>query len=191
MIRAAEEIAVERGWGATTFSEVQLRAGQANKSAARYHFGSREGLLDAVLEAHMAPVDDHRRELLDASAGVALTHGDVAAIFVRPLAAQTLGRPGSRFARFLMQTLSDPIQSTRVLEHVRAESLRDLRTRFCQSTPLPTPWAEMRFGSLVMLCVATLATWEGHRESAESPDLDFVIDDLIRIATAVLDAPST
>lgn len=189
MIRAAEEVAVERGLGATTLSEVQQRAGQANKSAARYHFGSRDGLLDAVLEARMKPVDAHRRQLLEASSGVRLDHGDVAALFVRPLAAQTLGRPGSRFARFLMQALSDPTQSARVLEHVRAASFRELRDRFRATTPLPAELAELRFGSLVMLTVATLATWEGHRD--DSIDVDLVVDDLVNIATAVLDTPPT
>ncbi|WP_204164715.1 TetR/AcrR family transcriptional regulator [Nocardioides daejeonensis] len=189
MIHAAEQIAAERGLGQTTLSEVQQRAGQANKSAARYHFGSRDGLLDAVLERRMAPVDAHRRELLEASAGVPLGHAEVAAVFVRPLAAQTLGRPGSTFARFLMQALSDPTQSARVLEHVRAASFRDLRERFRAATPLPAPLAELRFGSLVMLSVATLATWEGHRDEAGIP-VDLVVDDLVRTATAVLDAPT-
>lgn len=191
MIRAAEELVVERGLGATTLTDVQRRAGQANKSAARYHFGSRDGLLDAVLEARMTPVDRHRRELLEASADVPLGHAEIAAILVRPLAAQTLGQPGSRFARFLMQALSDPLQAPRVLDHVRAQSFRDLRDRFRATTPLPAELADIRFGSLVMLTVATLATWEGYAGSADSSDVDLVVADLIRTATAVLDAPTT
>lgn len=189
MIRAAEEIAVERGLGATTFTEVQQRAGQANKSAARYHFGSREGLLDAVLEHRMAPVDDHRRRLLSASADAPLDHAAVAALLIRPLADQTLRRPGSTYARFLMQALADPHQSDRVLTHVRAGSFRDLHERFRADTPLPDDLAEMRFGSLVMLTVATLATWEGHADGAL--DVDLVVDDLVDVATAVLDTPPT
>ena len=54
MIDAAERLASERGLGAMSLRDVMAEAGQRNKSAAQYHFGSREGLVEAVIEARMA-----------------------------------------------------------------------------------------------------------------------------------------
>ena len=48
MIRAAERLFSERGIEAVSLREVGAVAGQRNNSAAQYHFGTREGLVDAV-----------------------------------------------------------------------------------------------------------------------------------------------
>ncbi|MCU1639860.1 MAG: taurine dioxygenase [Nocardia sp.] len=48
MIDAAERLIAERGLAAVTLQDVQNAAGQSNRSAAKYHFGSRDGLLDEL-----------------------------------------------------------------------------------------------------------------------------------------------
>ncbi|NKS02706.1 TetR family transcriptional regulator, partial [Rhodococcus hoagii] len=65
MLVAAERIVAERGMPALTLKDVQLAANQANKSAAKYHFGSRDGLIEALVELRMTPVNARRQELLD------------------------------------------------------------------------------------------------------------------------------
>ena len=52
MLDAAERLFAEKGIDATTVSEVHRIAGQSNKSAVHYHFGSREGLVQAVVARH-------------------------------------------------------------------------------------------------------------------------------------------
>lgn len=188
MVEAAERIAAVRGLGAMALQAVQTEAGQANKSAARYHFGSRLGLIGAVLESRMAPVNVRRRELLTELGDVAPSSRDVARVLVLPLAAETLGRPGSHYARFLLQTMVDPEASPVAVEHLRADSFRELWQRFSATTTLPAPLAEIRFTSAVSLCVTTLATWEAHRPA--TVDLTAVVADLVHTCTAVLDAPA-
>ena len=56
LIRAAERLFSERGFDAVSLREVSTAAGQANNSAVSYHFGSREGLVDASLMRHSAPI---------------------------------------------------------------------------------------------------------------------------------------
>lgn len=56
LIRAAETLFAERGFDAVSLREVSVAAGQANNSAVSYHFGNREGLIDAILERHSAPI---------------------------------------------------------------------------------------------------------------------------------------
>ncbi|MFF2814675.1 TetR/AcrR family transcriptional regulator [Kitasatospora cineracea] len=49
LIRSAERVFAARGVHGAQLREVVRGAGQANPSAVQYHFGSREGLLDAVM----------------------------------------------------------------------------------------------------------------------------------------------
>ncbi|MBX3207041.1 MAG: helix-turn-helix transcriptional regulator [Labilithrix sp.] len=56
LIRAAEKLFAARGVDAVSLREVSAAAGQANNSAVAYHFGSREGLVDAILERHSTPI---------------------------------------------------------------------------------------------------------------------------------------
>ncbi|MFF4344045.1 TetR/AcrR family transcriptional regulator [Kitasatospora sp. NPDC001540] len=49
LIRSAERLFAAQGVYGAQLREVVRRAGQANPSAVQYHFGSREGLLDAVM----------------------------------------------------------------------------------------------------------------------------------------------
>ena len=110
MIDAAERLVAERGLAALTLRDVQTEAGQANKSAAQYHFGSREGLLAAVVESRMRPAGERRRELLDTidlDANPPTMRALVEAL-VLPLAEQTIYREGTLYARFLVQSIFDP-----------------------------------------------------------------------------------
>jgi len=188
MIEAAEQIAAEQGLGSMALAAVQTLAGQANKSAAKYHFGSREGLVGAVLENRMAPVDQRRQELLAESGDGPLGSAEIARLLVSPLAAETIGRQQSFYARFLLQAMVDPAAGPIVLSHLRAGSFRTLRTRFRDSTTLPRDLADIRFASTVALCVTTLAMWEGYQDTGI--DTTAIAADLIVTCTAVLQAPA-
>ncbi|MFE2728862.1 TetR family transcriptional regulator [Kitasatospora sp. NPDC059327] len=49
LLRAAEELFAARGVEAALTRDITRLAGQSNPSAVQYHFGSREGLLDAIM----------------------------------------------------------------------------------------------------------------------------------------------
>ena len=89
LLDAARRLFADRGIDATTVTAITAAAGQGNNSAVAYHFGSKAGLLDAVLDEHLAAVDDRRADLLAelTADGRALTAADLAAIVVRPLVA--------------------------------------------------------------------------------------------------------
>ncbi|MFI8664729.1 hypothetical protein ACIGKR_32415 [Rhodococcus qingshengii] len=129
MIAAAEQIIAEQGLHALTLTGVQIAANQSNKSAAKYHFGSHEGLIEAIVETRMSSVDTRRQELLNEMArlGSPATVRQAVEALVRPLAAETLGRPGSRYARFLVQALFNPALAELIQKHLRAESYKYVR----------------------------------------------------------------
>ncbi|NLT29495.1 MAG: TetR/AcrR family transcriptional regulator [Propionibacterium sp.] len=189
MIAAAERLIAERGIAALTLKDVQLAANQSNKSAAQYHFGSREGLLTAVLDNRMEPVNRRRQEILDnwVEHGVNPTARQAVEAMVGPLAAETVGRNDSHYARFLMQVISDPALTDIVEAGMQAESLRRIRTLLIGHTSVEPATAKLRVGSLMSFVLVTLARFEGQRRSAEATA--GLVADLVEVCLAILSAP--
>ncbi|QDQ98901.1 TetR/AcrR family transcriptional regulator [Tomitella fengzijianii] len=191
LIEAAERIVAERGIAALTVKDVQLAARQANRSAVRYHFGSRNDLLEAVLELRMRPVDKKRQEMLDRigrSDDPPQARQAVEAL-VCPLAAETLGRADSRYARFLVQALLDPVLAEIVQKHLRAESFRMVQKLLIGLCPVGEPAAGWRANNIVKLNMITLATQEGL--GTRRPESAVVVADLITSCVALLNAPAS
>ncbi|MEU8528736.1 MULTISPECIES: TetR/AcrR family transcriptional regulator [Streptomyces] len=67
LIRAAEEIFAAQGVHGGQLRDVVALAGQANPSAVQYHFGSREGLVDAVMAGRQLRTNEVLAPLLDAA----------------------------------------------------------------------------------------------------------------------------
>lgn len=60
LIRAGEKRFARDGVAGAKLSDIVRDAGQRNDSAVGYHFGSREGLLVAIVGKHMAVMESHR-----------------------------------------------------------------------------------------------------------------------------------
>ena len=87
LLDAATRAFAEDGVFNASLIEITRRAGQRNRSALNYHFGSREGVLCAVLERHVELLARREGELLAVAARSA--PGDVAPVveaIVRPAA---------------------------------------------------------------------------------------------------------
>ncbi|MFC9624784.1 TetR/AcrR family transcriptional regulator [Streptomyces sp. NPDC056930] len=69
LIRAAEEIFAAQGTDGAQLRDIVRLAGQNNPSAVQYHFGSRAGLLDAVMEGRQTRTEQVIAPLLDELAG--------------------------------------------------------------------------------------------------------------------------
>ena len=61
LLESTENLIAEMGFDAVSVRDITGRA-QANVAAVNYHFGSREGLLAAVLDHRMKPLDERRTE---------------------------------------------------------------------------------------------------------------------------------
>jgi len=64
VLRAAETLFAERGFETVSLREI-TGAAEANVAAVNYHFGSKEKLVDAVVERHVTPINRERLRLLD------------------------------------------------------------------------------------------------------------------------------
>ncbi|CAN5436267.1 TetR family transcriptional regulator [soil metagenome] len=67
LIAAATRGFAEHGVHSASLLEITRQAGQRNRGAVHYHFGSRMGMLVAVLEQHLEHLAARERELLDAA----------------------------------------------------------------------------------------------------------------------------
>lgn len=105
MIDTAERLIAERGLPALSLREVATEAGQRNHSAVQYHFGSRAGLVEAVFDARMRPIDARRAEMLTELEAAGRTD-DLAAlsdVIVRPLGEAVIGDSPGWYGRFLAE----------------------------------------------------------------------------------------
>ncbi|HEX7717185.1 MAG TPA: hypothetical protein VF416_07840 [Marmoricola sp.] len=98
LIRAGERRFAADGIAGARLADIVRDAGQGNDSAVGYHFGSRQGLLRAIVERHIAAMDEHR----DVPPHDADLTAVVAAI-VEPTAALLRTDAGRDFLRIMEQ----------------------------------------------------------------------------------------
>jgi AcrR family transcriptional regulator len=110
MILAAERLFAEKGIQSVSLREILSVSGQRNSSAANYHFGNKRGLIYAIFEYRMGPIDARRQAMLaeldEQGRGNQLR--DVLAALVVPVAEFIGAQDGlSWYARFAAQVTLD------------------------------------------------------------------------------------
>jgi AcrR family transcriptional regulator len=101
LIRAGERRFARDGVNGARLADIVRDAHQANDSAVGYHFGSRQGLLRAIAERHIAAMEEKRR-VPPASSSLR----EVVAAIVEPTAALLRSAEGRDFLR-IMEQVSD------------------------------------------------------------------------------------
>ena len=110
LLDAAAVLMDERGVDNVTVHDIGQASGHRNRSAVQYHFGSRDAVIQAVINRTMAPIDAERNLLLDhmESTGATLTTRGVLEVVVRPLARQLHTPEGRRYFRIGAQLINHP-----------------------------------------------------------------------------------
>ncbi len=106
---AGEELMGWKGIEATSVRDINQKAKQKNTSAIRYYFTNKQGLLQAILDKRMVPLDEERRRrwaaLAEAKGSDGLTLQDLVEVQVLPLAEAVLGDPAWRNYVLLLSQL--------------------------------------------------------------------------------------
>lgn len=197
LLRAGERLFAGHGVDGTRIRDIVELAGQGNDSAVSYHFGSRRGLLDAILAKHIALMDGARdaamREL-DADGG----NPDLATIvraIVAPTADRLLTPDGRDFLRIIVQlaeiagvrgpTAPGPIRGTAV-----ARQLEILGSQL--RADLPEPIARERVATVVATLTATLAERARRIDAGRPVELnhDTFVANLVAMLVGALRAPA-
>lgn len=110
LISAAEKLFAERGIDGVSLREITVEAGVRNSTALQYHFGTREGLVRAVLKKHYADIEVHRGALLDEYEREGSNDlRTLVAAYIRPLAAKLTDLDGGReYLRITAQLVNRP-----------------------------------------------------------------------------------
>ena len=69
----------ERSIDSVSLNEITVAAGQKNRNALQYHFGNRDGLLQAIIDKHALPASELRRRHLAALSGSGCSYAHAAA----------------------------------------------------------------------------------------------------------------
>jgi len=110
LLDAALRLFAEQGIAAVSLREIRLAAKQRNAGALHYHFGSKEGLLRALLERELPPLVARRRALLAEAAAAAPDNlRPVAAVFILPFAEMATGGEHDRSVVQLINRLHDDV----------------------------------------------------------------------------------
>jgi AcrR family transcriptional regulator len=116
IMTAAERLFAEHGVIAVSSRQIGEAAGQGNTAAVGYHFGTKTGLVRAIIRKHTDDIERIRARMAAQAAGSADLR-DWVACLVRPstehLAA--LGGP-TWFARFGAQVMTDPVLRTIMID---------------------------------------------------------------------------
>lgn len=106
---AAESLFAEHGLSAVSNRQIGEAAGQGNVTAVSYHFGSKNGLIRAIMAKHTDRIDRIRQRHLE-RIGDSDDLRDWVGCLVRPVPEHldALGTP-SWYARFAVQVMTDPL----------------------------------------------------------------------------------
>jgi AcrR family transcriptional regulator len=193
LLLAAERLFAENGISGVSLRQVVQAAGQKNMSAAHYHFGSRDGLLQAVLSLRMSSINIYRSELL-ARASAVPGGPDLRfylEAFVLPLAEQLKPRlEGNYCLRFLEQYrhLPTDYQLLVQLEPSAFEMGKNIKRLLGY---LPPRIVEMRLKNSWSMIVAALAAVEDQMTAGalDQQELTLTAADLIDSMTGAMSAP--
>ena len=134
ILDAAEELFVELGYAATSLRAIANSA-NVNLAATNYHFGSKEGLLAAVIHRHIQPVNAERLRRLDVLEDNLPPPSirEILQAFFFPLA-ETI--PESNMPAVIGRVLSEPESLTRP---IIAEEFAEVQIRFQSAIALVMP----------------------------------------------------
>jgi AcrR family transcriptional regulator len=199
----------ERGIHAVSVREVVLAADQRNNSAVTYHFGSRQGLLDAVWALRSGPINVRRAQVL-AEARTRATPpvlADLVRAYVVPLIEEIDARTPSYWARFneqwllaarlefLEQDESGSSPEVGTVDDSAREAVAVLMSLFdamAEGLPELDPAdRRRRIAHMSRFVITTLASIE--REAATHPEqlvsAASATDEIVGLALALLQAP--
>lgn len=169
LVLAAERLLAKRGFSNISQRQILAAAEQKNASAMSYHFGSMEGLVQAVIELRMNDVNIRRLKILDEiDAGKrsrsiqSLTYAGIS-----PLLVELEPRAGGNFyLRLLSQLLTGHVGEARFMVNTTISSSmeRMIGLYHALRPDLSPEAAQFHFQIVRNLTVLTLSQVEGDME---------------------------
>ena len=196
LLDCAERLFADHGLDGVSLRAINAGAG-LSPAALHYHFGSRQALVEVLLERHMSPLMEQRRRLLDAleASPRSPSARSVLEALVRPLADLLAreGQAGHRYLRLLSRLQADGDLDERfVIERYR-EGVDRLEPLLRRALPeLPAALVRLRLALAIELVLRALADWQTLAGSGRDDQLsleDLVVS-LLDFLDGALEAPT-
>lgn len=161
LILAGERLFAQKGLDCVSLRQINSAAGQRNSSAAHYHFGSKDALIQAIHEYRGERINERRRAMLARmSAQERAQARPLIKALVYPIVAEieeTEG--GGHFIIFLSQLYSSPALDLISMWRTHlSESVGEVYQQLREVLPgTPEEIAGMRFGLMWVAMINTLA----------------------------------
>jgi len=194
MILTAEALFAEGGINGVSMREIAAKAGQGNHFAVQYHFGSREGLVEAIFDYRMEQMEPIRARMLDeaeAKGRLSDARTLLDMIYLPQLELPNGAGHGS-YARFLSQYLmrshSHRFGDFGTVAHVQLGRIFELlRARLAY---LPEDVAQRRLVTASFMFLAILARHESFENRAPGEeDFEAALHDTIDQIVSCVCAP--
>jgi AcrR family transcriptional regulator len=193
LIVAAERLFAERGIEGVSLREINLAAKQRNTSAAHYHFGSKDALVDAIFEYRRSEIGRRRDEVLDAleAEGKATDVRSLASALVMPLAPEIQhGEEGGHYLEFLAHLfLTSP---AKVGDILRKHQAGETRLTALVSTALPSIPRSLVWTRLLLMgrhVVISLAVYQRRGLVVDNVGFEAYLSDMVDAVAGYLSAP--
>ena len=201
LLATAEELFATRGIDAVSVRDI-TEAADANTASINYHFGSKRGLIDAIVERRAEALGRRRAELLDELEGSdPVDLRAVTRAMVLPTAELVHDDPTGRFYVSFLAALGDHPELMPALDAFEPSTERYLRALARATPELPAKVRVLRFAVAKDLTNRVLGQTNGpihvwaERHGVEIDDgdhgrVDSVVDMLVGIFTAPVSVPS-
>ncbi|WP_179402067.1 TetR/AcrR family transcriptional regulator [Burkholderia guangdongensis] len=191
MLEIAERLFAEHGVELVPLRQIVVEAGQRNRSALHYHFGSREALVSQLLNLRLTHVNAIRNRYLDRIEAAGLDT-DVRAIVEATISAlaDTISNTtwGAHYVSVLAQaTFSPKLVNSEMIDSSAISGVKRVRKMIAAALPdIPQKVMGLRQIWFNDNVVYSLAQWSRRRQSdTEKPP----IAELVDYCTAALTAP--
>jgi len=197
LLLTGQRLFAEKGIDAVSMREIAREAGQRNNSALHYHFGSKEALIQAILQRGMREINELRNDYIDQLYTDA-RHGELRGLveaIVWPLASRLMTSRGNTYNRFLAAAQVHPdvdlAASTREEEDRGFRRIHELLQRALPD--MPELLLRQRYLAGVSFVMFSLADYEriSTRRIKDKRvfDLQRAIENLIDMVTGAIAAP--
>jgi AcrR family transcriptional regulator len=189
LVRAAEHRFAAEGVNGAKIADIVRDAGQRNDSAIGYHFGSRQGLLEAIIDRHMEGMESRRRASL-----ADLGHASIAEVvraIVEPTADLLRTDDGRDFLRIAEQLAGwSGVRAGRPAVPIRGTAIAAQLARLEElvGQALPTAVARERVAALITFLTGSLAERARSIEAGRRQPLghDRFVDNLTAMLAAAM-----
>jgi AcrR family transcriptional regulator len=166
LVDAATRLFAQHGIDSVALKDIVAAAGQKNQSAVQYHFGGKQGLIAAALEARFRGIDARRIAMVNAAKCMAgsLRRAAIMRATVEPIVAEAEGHAdGPAYIRFVVQAVQRPdFDAAAVITGRAYPGLQALSAAIAHERGAPAP-AHREYEQRIRICakltIAGVADW--------------------------------